>query len=260
MRIRELPYRTLCNDVTGSLVGKLFGDLIPSRGLRIATNHPLITPEIKASLFLGLYEREEVRLVKQFARTDLDVVDLGSSIGVVACHVGRGLDKGQRLICVEANDTLLEPLRRNILRNAPACNFTVVHAAINYEGTSSLSFTPGATIVQGVVQQDHAGRTSRYCVSPLTLDRIINDFDLKSYLLVSDIEGSEAGMILDDPSLEYCDQLIIELHQATYKGTKYTVETLVQALANKRGFRLSTGLKNVFVFDRLVRGKIRRRG
>jgi FkbM family methyltransferase len=178
----------------------LFRDYIPSRGLHISTAHPTITPETKASLFFGMYEPDEVLLVKKFARTDLDVVDVGSSLGVIASHIGRRLDHGRRLVCVEANVNLLDRLGYNLHHNAPSCNFTVLHAAIHYEATKPLAFKPGVTNIDGTVQLSTLEVQEAH-VPPLTLDTLVSDLSISRYLLICDIEGSEAGIILDDRSL-----------------------------------------------------------
>lgn len=253
MRIRELPYRTLCNKTTGFLIGKLFKDLVPNRGLRFATDHPSITPEIKASLALGLYEREEVRLVRNHARTDLDVLDLGSSLGVIASHIGRRMESGRRLVCIEANTQLLHHLRLNVLHNAPCCDLTVLHAAIHYEATESdLFFRPGKTNVEGSIQ-DAASAAEDHSVSPLTLEKLVSDLSVKGYLLICDVEGAEVGMILEDPALDRCDQLIIELHDTTYRGHPYSVDMLANFLQEMREFTLLVRLRDVFLFDRIKR-------
>jgi len=77
--------------VTARLIGELvavaYRNKIPFRGLRFSTADPQIHPRVKASLFWGLYESAEIRFVNAYLPRSIDVVELGSSIGVVSCSV-----------------------------------------------------------------------------------------------------------------------------------------------------------------------------
>ena len=58
---KALAARVLCHPFVGTLLGQLYGNLIPSRGLN--RHERGNTPAIKAYLFWGLYESAEIRFV-----------------------------------------------------------------------------------------------------------------------------------------------------------------------------------------------------
>ena len=125
-------------------------DRITSAGCDVDTSHAAISPSIKASLFWGLYESAEIRLVQRYLRPDLDVVELGSSLGVVACHIRRILSPDRRLVCVEADSSLLPILTSTLQRNACAGNLTIVAGAIDYRARGSAgALRPGSTSIEG---------------------------------------------------------------------------------------------------------------
>lgn len=112
LRVKKQVARVLCSPAIGNLLSKFLSDETPSRGLRVMTAEPIVMPATKASLFWGLYESAEVRFVKEHLRPDLDVIEAGSSIGVVSSHVAKRLRPGRKLICVEADHRLLGTLKR----------------------------------------------------------------------------------------------------------------------------------------------------
>jgi hypothetical protein len=126
--------RMLCSAPVGRVVALLQGERTRSGECRILATSEVVSPSTRAALFFGLYERAELRFVRSWLRGDLDVVELGSSIGIVSAHLARKLERGQRLVCVEANGALLKLLAENVRTNAPAAELSIRHGAIAYEG------------------------------------------------------------------------------------------------------------------------------
>jgi len=124
--------RPLYRASLGRVLGALFRDQIPCEGCVIDTSDEVIAPRVKAKLFLRGYEHDEIRFVKRHLRRDLDVIELGSSLGVVAAHIARKLDPGRRLVCVEANPALLKSIWTNVHQNAPHARLDVVSGAVEY--------------------------------------------------------------------------------------------------------------------------------
>src|ERR1700730_12780210 len=81
--VKRVIARIICHPLIGRIISLVFRDRIPSRGSLIHTKDKAVVPSVKAALFWGLYESAEVRFVKEFLRSDLDVIELGSSLGVV---------------------------------------------------------------------------------------------------------------------------------------------------------------------------------
>ena len=252
-RIKRNIANAACHSTIGSLLSYAFANRIRSNGIVIDTSHPLIVPGVKAQLFWGLYERSEVRFVRQYLRTDLDVIELGSSLGLISCLIRSMLPASHRLICVEAHPQLIEVIESNLRNNSLANNVSVLNKAIYYEpvnrldvSVSSASDTLGSQVVTPEKGNHLRVKTTR-------LSRIIEENSIGEFCLVSDIEGGEAGLILEEPgALRNCRQIIIELHDTFFKGQAIRVEELKDTLVARHGFRLRDQHGPVCVFEQEI--------
>lgn len=238
--------RGICHPTVGSLVGVAFGDMVPSEGLRFDTSHPRVSTATKASLFWGLYESAEVRLITSLLRPDLDVIEVGGSIGVVSNHIRAKLSPKATLTVVEADAQLAEIARANLAINHPGARFDVMHRAISYDGPTARFQRRGANISGSLADADAADVVE---VPAATLGDIVEESGVDRFTLVADIEGAEAAVIHHDADLlaAQCDQIIIELHETDFEGRHFSVEALRRALLDL-GFVLDRRDGHVFAF------------
>jgi hypothetical protein len=83
------------------------------------------------------------------------------------------------------------------------------------------------------------------------LSEIVQHFDLHEYALVSDIEGSEAGLLeMDGAALTRCCQMIIELHHTVRRERIILAEELAAQLRDTYGFRQINRRGSVYVFEK----------
>ena len=219
--------RQLCRPLVGRLVGAATGERVRCRGAVIDTASALVLPEVKASLYWGLYESAEIRFVQRHLPSDLDVVELGASIGVVSAHVARRLDPGRRLVCVEPNPGLHGVIERNVALNAPAVALRVVHGAVAYGGPS-VRFA----VAKRNIDSRIAGSGEGVEVPAVRLGELLRREGLGDFALVSDIEGGEAALLAEDgAALARCRLVIAELHATEHRGRAVGVDDLVAALA-----------------------------
>ncbi len=251
--VKRFIARVICHPLIGRIISIVFRDLIPSRGSVIHTRDRAVVPTVKAALFWGLYESAEVRFVRDYLRMDLDVVELGSSLGVVTSQILQKVEPDCRVVCVEANPHLLRTLRKNIEANGKGRKATVVHGAIAEVSKS------GDSVRLSVGEDNTVSRISGGAGSQETL--LVPAFALSTILqregingdfaLVSDIEGAEASFIEgDDGALGRCQQLIIELHDTHWQGTAVTIDRFRSVLEQLHGFRLRASHGPVCVFER----------
>lgn len=225
---------------------------IPNSGCVVDTNNKMICPKIKAQIFWKIYESAEIRFIKKYLRTDLDVVELGSSLGVVSSHIAKKLNPSCRLFCVEANPDLLDTIRINLGQNAPALQASVIQCAIHYskDQKRTVHFEIGSTNTTSCVAEK-INIDESFSVPTITLSRILKNHKIGKYALVSDIEGAEAALIFNDgKSLEKCEQIIIELHEGITEGKNVSVAMLSEILQHKHGFINRDHYGNVFVFEK----------
>jgi FkbM family methyltransferase len=257
-RIRSRIEAALCSQSVGRLVGLLFRDRVPSGDCVIDLSGPGIAAESKAAILFGLYERSETRFVERWLPRDLDVVELGASIGVVSCHIARLLGGRRRLICVEANGRLIQQAERNIAINGWSHRVVFVHGAIDYSNgdLSAARFSVAAhnNLGSRLTPRDATGESID--VPVVTLSQILLNHGIGDFALVCDIEGAEAGLIENDArALSRCRFIVIELHEANDGGVRADLNDMIGALESL-GFvmRARSGLRSrgpVCVFERL---------
>jgi FkbM family methyltransferase len=236
----------------GRLIARVCHDKIPNMGCVIETGSPLVVPRIKAKLFLRGYEPVEINFVKKYLRPGRDVIDLGSSLGVVASHVGRKLQAGRRVICVEANPQLLDIIRANVTRNAPHVQVETVSGAVDYppDRRTWVELALGFDNLVAHIVEDVVVPNGIF-VPTVSLSEIVRHFGLREYALVSDIEGSEAGLLeMDGAALVHCRQMIVELHHTVRRERIILAEELAVQLREQHGFRQLDRRGGVYVFEK----------
>jgi FkbM family methyltransferase len=244
---KSLAARALCHPIVGTIVGRWYKDEIPDRrGCTIRTPPP-VAPAVKAMLFWKMYESAELRFVEAHLRSDLDVLEVGASIGVVGAHIARRLGEKRKLVCVEANPSLMSILEENVRSNAPRATLSFKNAAISYSGAPDVELTLGKTNLGGAVGKDGDRRVK---VKAMTVSEILREESLGDFCLVSDIEGAESGIIRQDrEALERCKQIIIELHDTAVDGQRVTFSDLASWVV-AAGFRTKAQYGPVYVFER----------
>jgi FkbM family methyltransferase len=240
----------LCHPTMGRMIAASLRDRIPCRGLCFDTTNSRIGDSVKAALFWQLYESAEIRYVRAFLSSDLDVVELGSSIGVVSSHIRARLSPKRRLICVEADCDLISVIPQNLRLNRLGTNYELVNCAIDYDHDgSTVFFTPGISNTTGKLRSLGA-RDDAMEVQAITLSTLLSRHAITDYALVADIEGAEAGILLcDSEALLGCRQMVIELHDTQFRGEQRTTHMMCARLTDL-GFMLRARRGSVCVFDR----------
>jgi FkbM family methyltransferase len=231
----------------GKLAGLVFQDRIPFYGARVDTSEAAVADQIKAMLLWRMYESGEVRFVRKYLRPDLDVIELGSSIGAMATQILSIIDRDRRLVCVEANPALLASIRKNVDTRA-----TVIHAAVAYEQKDTVELALGESSLGSAVKADRAAGRS-VTVPAKTLRQIHHSAGLGRFALVCDIEGAEHDLFALDPVvLGQCEQIVIELHDVSSSsdGRLKTVERLASSIRTDHGFRQLARYGPVCVYQR----------
>jgi FkbM family methyltransferase len=246
--LKKVGMRWACHPAVGRAIAQKYNNRIPNRGCLIETSSPCVLPSMKAALFWGSYEKSEVLMVQRYLGSDLDVIEIGSSIGVVASHVACRLSENKRLICVEANPKLLPAIERNVGFNSPQTPLQIVHAAIDYSGSAEILLDIGRRNIDSRISDLPTSTTM--AVPTTTLSELCSALGNGSYRLVADIEGAELGMITRDAkALGACQQIIIELHHVTESDRTVAPQELAQRLV-RLGFDQTARRGDVFVFDR----------
>jgi FkbM family methyltransferase len=242
----------LCNPLLGTLIGLITRNLIRHGACIIDTSNHRIEASTKARLFFGFYEDYELAFVRKYLPEDLDVVELGSSLGIMSSHIAQRILPQRTLVCVEANPYLIPILHSNIRRNATNSNIRLLNVAVDYSGEAEVPLTINSNTAWSKVGFAGGRLTAEYVmVKAVTLTSILTSTSISKYALVCDIEGAEAGIVFADrTALEGCQHMIVELHDTEFQGRPVTVERLRMAVERNLGFTLVDRRSNAFYFAR----------
>ncbi|MDH3648118.1 MAG: FkbM family methyltransferase [Saprospiraceae bacterium] len=208
----------------------------------ISVNKKYVDYSTIAKIWWGLYERAEINFVDQFISGKVDVVELGASVGVVTGHLAKKLGRG-RLICVEANELLLDQIERNIVLNNGRARYQIIHGAIS-DVRETVQFR-----VDGKNTDSKLDKSGDHLVKGIFLSDLLKDLEIRRYELVADIEGAEKFILASDAqALQMCELMIIELHAI---GSRSISICDMSSRIIELGFRMIMRRGSVFVFQRM---------
>ena len=243
--IKKYGTKLLCSDTSGKIVSSINRNRIRSRRFGkfiFDCSNNVILSSTKAAIFWGLYESGELRFIKKYLRSDLDVIELGASLGVASVHIKSIIGKERRLISCEPNPDLIPIINRNMQLNNLTDNFILINSAINYSGKKSVKFKRDKdNLYSRVSLIEENGIT----IPEVKLSEIIAANQVHNYSLVSDIEGAEEDIInFDKGSFRNCRQIIIEFHNE--KNTN----DIVSYFLTEGDFRVLDYYGPLFVFQK----------
>jgi FkbM family methyltransferase len=170
---------------------------------------------MRNQLFTNNYETAERRAVVRYLRRDLPVVELGGSMGVVACVTNKLLTRKTAHLVVEANPLAIPHLELN--RKLNHCQFEIVNRAIAY-GVDSVTFRPSSSLCGNSITAE--GDLPPVTVQTAHLGELVGARGFSKFNLVSDIEGLEYDLVCHETEvLKMADTIIMETH-ARYIGAE----------------------------------------
>jgi FkbM family methyltransferase len=220
-------------------VVELLGNRWRVDGITVRLDNPAIATRHKSLLLNGAYELPERRLLAKHLPCDIPLVELGGCIGVLSCLANRRLADPDRHLVVEANPNLIPTLERN--RDANACRFRVVHAAIAYSTEGTVTFDTGA-FTSGFV-----GEGGSLTVPARTLESLAVEAGFDRFDLICDIEGAERELIHTEGDFlkERVRWLLLEMHPTLLGNEAVTsLNTRLQEL----GFTLVDSDRTVYCY------------
>lgn len=250
--IKLIIVRYISNDITGWMISKIYKNKIPHKGILIHTDFDRIQRKTVADIYFEIYERAEIDQVITYLDPEVDVVELGASIGVNSLHIRRCLSRDRKLLVVEADPGLVDILRYNIKENGMENEVMVANYAIDYSGNEYVNFNINKSNLSGHVldESDDVHTAAEVNVKATTLSGLLEQYEYDQYTLVSDIEGMEIPVFIEDKAaLKNCQQIFLEIDGISYKNIDYSVDDIVDMICNC-GFTVVERYYNCVVFSR----------
>jgi FkbM family methyltransferase len=216
---------------------ELSGNTIRIDDVTLSVDNPLITTEHKSALYFGIYEIGERELSKRFIDRGLPTVEIGGSIGGVACTTNKLLADPRAHVVIECNPIVLPTLERN--RTLNKCSFTIEPRALAYDG-ETMEMTIPRHFMLGHLQNgggNNALNGQKVSVPTITLKEILEKYHFEAINLISDSQGGEVEMVEQESAIlrDRVKWLIIETH-AEERGKEALDKTL--AILGDIGFEI----------------------
>lgn len=197
----------------------------------------------RVELIMNLYEAPERRAVARYIRQDLPVVELGGSMGVVACVTNRLLKRPAAHVVVEANPLVIPQLELN--RSLNRCRFEIVNRAVAYE-MDSVTFHPSSNVCVSSITT--VGDQAPVTVQTIQLSDIVRDRGFARFNLICDIEGLEYDLVCHEMDVvKNADTIILETHARFIGEDKCR---LMMSKLEDAGFRIVKEIGYVVILRR----------
>ena len=148
--------------------------------------------DLQRSIFFGLFERDELALLRKYVRPGDVILDVGANVGFYTCHLARQVGPRGHVYAFEPEPRNIERLTKNVELNGFTNRVTVHPVALSYEDGAAPFFR---------ASDDHSGWGSlnRYGehvdhieVETQTVDSLIEREGLKEIALLKvDVEGAD---------------------------------------------------------------------
>jgi FkbM family methyltransferase len=202
----------------------------------------------------GGYEAEERALIQDILQPGMQVLEMGSSIGILTAIVAQKIGPAGRIVAVEASQQLT---RHSAPWLAAYPWVTIVTGFafpvwklgnIHIEGFSEVRGSLGGTVS---FSSPSTPTASNFAEEGLyDVETLCSKYNLQPQLLMVDVEGSERIMIDTPPALPACIRYIImEIHPGMFANGLKDRDAILDVLFMD-GFALKKELRGVYLFSR----------
>jgi len=197
------------------------------------------------------YEAEERKLLEPILKRGMQVLEMGSSIGIVTAIIADKIGNDGKMIAIEASETLVNYSLKWLAKYP---QLQLIHGfafpVANAPGIQIESFDEARGSLGGVVAFGKVSSEEMSDERVWDIGRVCRHFNLNPELLVVDIEGSESIMASTPPDLPVSVKyVLIEFHPGLLPAGKRDVETIKDSLEIE-GFHLKESSYSVYLFER----------
>ena len=184
------------------------------------------------------YEKTEAKLVQQHLKQGDNVIELGGALGIISNVILNQIGPEAIHIIVEPNVDIVDICKIN------SGAAEIINAAIAYN-TKTVSMSKTASLLDNRVSKQAKQATDVQIVPAITLSSLVGKLKGKDYILVCDIEGSEAQLVYQDAdAFHNCQKIIMEVHPEFIEENGHKLNDMITELINL-GFAKVSLEKNV---------------
>jgi len=211
-------------------------------GVLIPTDHAALNTGARIQFLEKDWETDEIELIDQYIEPRQDFIDLGACTGFLSAYI-QSQSNGADGVAVEANPNLISLIEQT--RDLNGLDFSVLNAG--YHPTkNNAEFQASRRMESGSLYHNSGEPMS---VKAANLEDIVTDSPIEDPVIISDIEGVEAGLILDELEVleEFCPLFIVEYHpdyndQVEKAKTKMMESNFTKVAQNGTTFVYRNGL------------------
>lgn len=197
MKAKVFTAKIICSQFIGKVIRSLFST-IRYHNILISSKTPNISSSSIASIFWGLYEKQEAKFIRKYLQNDLDVIELGSSIGVISSLILKKLKPDRKLICLEPGLEFSSDIKFNLKLNGLS-NFTIFPQAYTSDCRDMIFLNDKKNNIMGKVSEKENKHHEGNIVKSINLRKILEKASIAgNFSLVWDIEGSEVELLLNE--------------------------------------------------------------
>jgi len=194
--LRGLIYYFLTLPFIQKVAAAFFSTEIPSP-LGVAHVPIKTSDSIKSAILFGIYEHPERYLISKFLPRDKDVLELGSSLGIVTRSILKLLAPGRRVVSLDANIDLKDFWDLNVSKYLKSSRQAILeNCLIAYSNAAGFIYGPDS--LSGRASQ--SGPVKR--VRNTSLQQVLKQFSFHDeFSLIIDIEGMEYMVLAQESDL-----------------------------------------------------------
>lgn len=203
-------------------------------------------PITKFLMKFDIYEKKERTLLKKML-PDTDIIEAGAGVGLISMYLKKKI-KNNRLFMIEPNIEMNQIIKKNFkLNNFDEREINLLNFGLSDNEKVDVPFFKFESDMANTVSTEtldyNLKKKDMTKIDTLSINSIINKYNIQDFQLVLDIEGEETNVLKKNNDwMKNCKSILLENHLPKIKLkelNKYVVS---------KGFKIIDKKENVFLF------------
>ncbi len=203
-------------------------------------------PITKFLMKFDIYEKKERTLLKKML-PDTDIIEAGAGVGLISMYLKKKI-KNNRLFMIEPNIEMNKIIKKNFkLNNFDEREINLLNFGLSDNEKVDVPFFKFESDMANTVSNEtldyNLKKKDVTKIDTLSINSIINKYNIQNFQLVLDIEGEETNVLKKNNDwMKNCKSILLENHLPKIK-----LQELNRYVVNK-GFKIIDKKENVFLF------------